>query len=98
MSNIPASIENEKSMSWQHMEDVDMIVGAIANKNNLKWISLFKKMKEYLIYSKTDINTILADGLHPNDDGYNIMYYLILESLGFTLPIDGYTWTPKKIG
>lgn len=97
MSSIPASLENESRKSVMHMEDVDMIVGAIAKVNNVAWVSVFKMMKNYLENTGITLDSILADGLHPNDTGYDIMYKLITEGIGFSTPIKGYTWTPTVL-
>ena len=43
---------------------------------------------KYLRNSKTSLNSILGDGLHPNDEGYDLMYKLLLEALGFGVPIE----------
>lgn len=97
MSNIPASLTNENKQSVMHMEDVDMIVGSVAKINKLPWISVFKLMKNYLKNTGTSLDSILSDGLHPNDMGYDIMYYLITEAIGFSVPIENYTWTPTVL-
>lgn len=97
MSCIPASIANEQVQSVLHMEDIDMIVGAVARKNEVPWISVYKLMREYLQSTSTTLDSLLADGLHPNDAGYAVMYQLITKALGFATPIDGYTWTPSVI-
>lgn len=40
----------------------------------------------YCKYTDTPIDSLLSDGLHPNDNGYKIMFEIILEKLGFGLP------------
>lgn len=97
MSSIPASIANEESVTVLHMEDVNMIVGAVARKNKVPWISVFDLMKEYLKYTGTSLDSLLTDGMHPNDSGYAVMFELISNALNFTTPIPGYTWTPAVI-
>ena len=98
MSSIPASLSNESdSIYTMHMEDINMIITAIAKNKQIPLISVYNLMKEYLKYTNTSLDSILVDGLHPNDTGYDIMNQLISNALGFTTPIDGYTWTPSVI-
>ena len=97
MSCIPASVANERLQSVLHMEDVDMVVGAVARKNGIPWVSVYKLMRGYLRDTGTSLDSLLVDGLHPNDAGYAVMFQLISNALGFTTPIDGYTWTPAVI-
>ena len=98
MTPIPAGIANETLSTFVlHMEDINMIVSSVAKSKNVPFVPLHNLMKEYLKYTNTSIDTILTDSLHPTDTGYDIMYQLISNALGFTTPIDGYTWTPAVI-
>lgn len=91
MSNIPASLSNEANYSV-HMEDIDNRINYLATTLNTEYVSLFKLMKQYLKYADTTLDSILNDGLHPNDNGYKIMFELILNSLGIGTKIDNATW------
>lgn len=89
MSNIPASQVSEDNpvMNW-HMEDLDMIIMKLCNDLNIEYISLYKKMIEYCKNNGIDFNTLLGDGLHPNDIGYSVMFYLISNGLQVTTSLD----------
>ncbi len=91
MSNIPASLSNEANYSV-HMEDIDNRINYLATTLNTEYVSLFKLMKQYLKYTDTTLDSILNDGLHPNDNGYKIMFELISNSLGIGTKIDNATW------
>lgn len=88
MSSLPASLSNEDDGTQHfHMEDVNNSLCNFANNYNLWFVSLYNEVNKYLRNSKTSLNSILGDGLHPNDEGYNLMYELLLENLGFGVPI-----------
>ena len=36
----------------------------------------------YCRQEKLSLDSLLADGLHPNDEGYRVMFRLLLEELG----------------
>ena len=89
MSSLPASLSNENNGTQHfHMEDVNNLLCNFANNYNLWFVSLYNEVNKYLRNSKTSLNSILGDGLHPNDEGYDLMYKLLLEALGFGVPIE----------
>lgn len=89
MSSLPASLSNENNGTQNfHMEDVNNLLCNFANNYNLWFVSLYNEVNKYLRNSKTSLNSILGDGLHPNDEGYDLMYKLLLEALGFGVPIE----------
>lgn len=92
MSNIPSSIENETDNKAFHMEDVDHIIMKIASEKAMEYISIYKLFIEYCKSKNITIDSLLKDGLHPNDDGYDVMFYLICTALGFGVKRDGATW------
>ena len=49
-------------------------------------------MLEYCENTGTPLNSLLSDGLHPNDDGYYVLYKILMRglSLGYQLP--GSSW------
>lgn len=92
MSNIPSSIENETDNKAFHMEDVDHIIMKIASEKAMEYISIYKLFIEYCKSKNITIDSLLKDGLHPNNDGYDVMFYLICTALGFGVKRDGATW------
>nr|DAI08011.1 MAG TPA: Isoamyl acetate hydrolase-like protein [Caudoviricetes sp.] len=85
MSSIPSSAQEEAiTTNAYHMDDVDNIIMKVATDLNVEYISLYKKMNEYLDLKDEELSTYLnSDGLHPNDAGYTLMFKLILPALGF---------------
>lgn len=92
MSNIPASIANETDGKTGHMEDIDHSVMRLAGENNMEYISVYKLFIEYCQNRGVEIDTLLFDGLHPNDNGYDVMFYLICNALGFGTKRPNATW------
>lgn len=87
MSSLPASLSNENDGTQHfHMEDVNNLLCNFSNNYNLWFVSLYNEVNKYLRNTGTSLNSILGDGLHPNDEGYNLMYELLLENLGFGVP------------
>ncbi len=89
MSSLPASLANENDGTQHfHMEDVNNLLCNFANNYNLWFVSLYNEVNKYLRNTGTSLDSILGDGLHPNDAGYDLMYKLLLEALGFGVPIE----------
>ena len=85
MSSIPSSAKEEAiTTNAYHMDDVDDIIMKVATDLNVEYISLYKLFDKHLRYSGAKLTDYLnSDGLHPNDEGYKVMYKLILSALGF---------------
>lgn len=78
MSNIPAYNENNPNFD---MADVDHVVMKVATEYNMEYVSVYDLMMEYCKYTGTSLNSLLVDGLHPNDSGYLVMFRLITQAL-----------------
>ena len=85
MANIPASAENERDGEnyWRvlHMDDINAIYKAAAEKKGFPLISLYELFCGYCRETDTPVDTLLCDGLHPNDEGYELMYALLKGEL-----------------
>lgn len=98
MCSLPASITDEEredgtfDVRYGHMEDISHIISAFAQKNNMEYIDLFHDVYNYCFTSGNNLNTLLSDGLHPNDSGYYVMYRYIMHGLGVDAKIQGATW------
>lgn len=83
MSPCPASESNEeKSGKHFHMNDVAEVVARLASDNEMEYIDLYQKTLDYTESTGISLNSLLADGLHPNDKLYALMYEWICEALG----------------
>jgi lysophospholipase L1-like esterase len=92
MSSVPASIANETDDKLFHMEDVDTIIMSAAAHYNMEYISLYKKMLNYCEMKDVTIDSFLDDGLHPNDEGYLVMFNFVCDALGIGRKRADATW------
>lgn len=91
MSSIPASIENEKTFNV-HMEDVHNALRNISCENKIPFISVYNLFIDYCSNTGIQINSLLSDGLHPNNEGYKVMFQLISNAMGIALKRPDATW------
>lgn len=86
VANIPASCENEKDKVdfWRilHMDDINKIYKTASENMGFPFISLYDLFSSYIEKNNIDLNSLLADGLHPNDDGYKVMFNLLVNFIG----------------
>lgn len=91
MACIPASIANEKTFSV-HMEDVHNALRNISCENKIPFISVYNLFIDYCSNKGIKIDTLLSDGLHPNNEGYKVMFQLISNAMGIALKRPDATW------
>lgn len=92
MSNIPASVANENNNKLFDMSEVDDIIMKFSIQNKIEYISVYKAFMNYCSYKNIDLNTLLQDGLHPNDNGYKVMFYLICQALGIGVKYENFNY------
>lgn len=85
MANIPASEENEQDGVdyWRilHMPDINDTYKKLAQEQGATVLSLYDLMAAYCAAENVSIDELLADGLHPNDRGYKVMFDLLVNAL-----------------
>lgn len=91
MSCIPASIENENTFRV-HMEDVHNALRNISCENKIPFISVYNLFIDYCSNKGIKIDTLLSDGLHPNNEGYKVLFQLISNAMGIALKRPDATW------
>lgn len=91
LANIPASIENEKNYPF-HMEDIHNVLRNISCENKIPFISVYDLFMDYCSNKDIEIDTLLTDGLHPNDEGYRVMFQLITKAMGIAVKRPNATW------
>lgn len=81
MANIPASDKNEESTDtyWRilHMNDIRDSYKAKKEELGFELISLYDLFKAYCAENGVELTSLLCDGLHPNDQGYDVMFSLL---------------------
>lgn len=91
VSPIPCSVSQEEGKP-RHAEDIDHIIRKLSEACHMEYVSMYNLFTEYCEATGTDIDTLLKDGLHPNDDGYLVMFHLITKALGLSTKRTGATW------
>ena len=85
VANIPASEKNEQDGPdyWRilHMPDINDCYQALARECGATVVSLYDLFSGYCEERGIALDALLCDGLHPNDEGYRVMYELILKAL-----------------
>lgn len=85
VANIPAASKKEQDgenfCRLFHMNDVhDLYVKASA-VCGFPLISLYTSFLEYCEIKNIELDSLLFDGLHPNDAGYDVIFKLLLKEL-----------------
>lgn len=91
MACIPTSIENEKEFRI-HMEDIYNTLRYVSCENKIPFISVYNLFIDYCSNKGITIDSLLSDGLHPNDKGYQVMFQLISNAMGIALKRPNATW------
>lgn len=88
IANIPSSERDEQDGPnyWRiiHMNDVNELYKKAAEVCHFPLISLYDAFTEYCEKEQIKVDSLLADGLHPNDEGYRVMFELLLRELGLS--------------
>ena len=93
MTSIPASVKNETGGSVKfHMEDVANANKFLAEKYRLPFINIYTEFIKQITAKGEEIDSYLDDGLHPNDNGYTLMFEIIAENLSIALKRSDATW------
>ncbi len=88
VANIPASAGNERDGVdyWRlfHMNDVNDIYLKASHECGFPFISLYNLFIEYCQNYSITVDSLLSDGLHPNDRGYQVIFSLIRKETGLS--------------
>ena len=91
MGSVPVSVENESGCDY-HMEDVNNILKTVAYSCDVPFISVYDDFIDYCDSRNISVDALLSDGLHPNDEGYEVMFRIISKRLGISTKRNGATW------
>lgn len=92
MSACPATVEGDNDPIRKFgMYDVDKAIRELANEYNMEHISNYDAFLQYTEFRNINMDTLLADGLHPNDAGYDVMFHNIVRNLGISYRRPGIT-------
>jgi len=91
MANIPASQENERDCLpgtedgyWRimHMNDIQDLYAKASFARGFPLIRMYTLFMNYCRQKHIPLDYLLMDGLHPNDEGYRVMFRLLLQETG----------------
>ena len=86
IANIPASNQNEEDGAdyWRilHMDDINAIYIRASQKAGFAFISMYELLLSHINENDITLDSLLCDGLHPNDEGYKIMYGILKKQFG----------------
>ena len=86
VANIPAAQENERDADdyWRifHMKDVNRMYLKASLECGFPVLSLYSLFMNYCESKGITVDSLLSDGLHPNNDGHKVMFELILKEIG----------------
>ena len=66
--------DDEKDVRKFKMQRIVACISKIAKENNIRFINQYNYLSMYCKEKEIEIDTLLSDGLHPNDKCYDIMY------------------------
>ena len=93
LSPIPSKVNSETDYDRVfHNEDGGHIIKKVAYETNCLFLNMYEEFIDYCWYTNTTIDSLLADGLHPNDNGYEVMFKLFTKMVGLSRKRDGATW------
>ncbi|HEK9103333.1 TPA: SGNH/GDSL hydrolase family protein [Bacillus pseudomycoides] len=93
MAANPVSVANDmESVRNFKMDDVDRSIHQVTKEFKMDYISNYKGYMEYAVNTGVTIDSLLFDGLHPNDEGYRVMFENTAKGLGLTLLRDGVSY------
>lgn len=93
MSSTPASITNEVDLERDFDKgDVDSATMAAASTFGYEHIDVYNYILEYCELTGTSIDSLLADGVHPNDEGYRLAFNYICKKIGVGRKRPDATW------
>lgn len=86
VANLPAAQENEQDgenfYRILHMDDINEIYKRASERAGFALISMYDLVDSFVKEKGILVDEILADGLHPSDEGYRVMFSLLCEALG----------------
>lgn len=85
VANIPAAASDEVDgpTYWRimHMNDIDDLYKKAWCDLQFPFISMYDLFHNYCAEHDRTVDSLLIDGLHPNDEGYDVMFALLKDAL-----------------
>ena len=93
MSTPPVSVAQEENTATYHFgaADVDMAMRDAAMQCWIPCISQYDHFVQYAELKGVTVDSLLSDGIHPNDAGYKVMFNHLCRQVGLPVLRDGVT-------
>ena len=89
VANIPAAQANECDGEdyWRlfYMKDVNRMYLKASAEEGFPVISLYSLFVDYCESNGITVDSLLCDGLHPNNEGHRVMFKLLVKEIGVIL-------------
>ncbi len=87
VANIPADNEEDTPDAWRiiHMNDIHNLYVKAACEHGFAFVDLYTLFSEHCEVHGRTVNSYLADRLHPTDEGYEVMYKLLMKEFGIAI-------------
>ena len=93
VANIPAAAHKETDgESWWrilHMNDIRDLYMKASVERGFALVDLYTAFLRDCEARGVTVDSLLKDGLHPNDAGYDVMFRLMLDGLGLARKVEG---------
>ena len=93
MSANPLPSASDNAMKYYGMFEVDRAIKELVNELGYccGHVSNYMGIMNYIEYTDSTLDSLLADGLHPNDKGYKVMFRNMCKEFGIPYLVDGVT-------
>lgn len=91
ISPIPSSVSDDLNRNF-HTEDIANLYLKLSEEKGIEIINLHSLLNEYCELKDIEVDSLLNDGLHPNDEGYDVLFRIICRKLGFNPKRKSATW------
>ena len=86
VANIPATPGNEEDAEGEfwyilHLDDINEIHKRAQATAGFTLISLYDKFSNYVAQNNIPLRSLLSDGLHPNDEGYKVIFEILKDTM-----------------
>lgn len=75
---ILSSTKNQAGLTYN---DYQMQTAAYFKEKGLNYINIYEEMNKFLSQNNQKLQDYLADGVHPNDQGYKVWFEILLKYL-----------------
>ena len=82
--SITPGCEESNDFLWYiiHMDDINDLHKRAQEVTGYTFISLYDLFCDHIAKNNIALRSLLVDGVHPNDNGFKIMFDLLIDAFG----------------